>query len=198
MEPESEIDVAASATAVSLSSNYRYTASPRRCTCQSNVNRVCLVTPSPLYLRSGPELDSLRVGTVPSGAKVIVLAEERPTQALVRALIAHEKDEGRPLGWITTCREGTSFLRPVSASKTPRGFFTSALGGDDGFSRIMHIDALRDRYNSVAATIETLQKQAAELQRREEEFRLTGKILSPDRDPMFQWSFQAETQTVMW
>ena len=163
------------------------------CACGPMVGRTCIVSPAPLYLRSTAELVSSRLGTLPCGSKVVVLAESQPTQTLTRVRVAHETSPDVPLGWVTLCREGSKFLRVVSASKTPRGFYTSANAGDDGFSALTfdNTDA-RSRYNSVAKAISLLQERSAELARYEEHLRSTGKVAVPlDRDVMAQWSFQS-------
>jgi len=161
---------------------------PKTCSCTSMVGRHALVSPAALFLRLGPELDSERRGVLPKGARVMVLEEQRPEPSLVRVRVAMETNEALALGWVTSCREGHNFLKQVSASLTPRGWFTSAMTDQDGFGKLAYsMGEVRDRYNSIAGTISLLQQQASVYQQR-----LTdGTTLALDRDPMAQWSFQA-------
>ena len=163
---------------------------PRLCTCAPLEGRICTVAPSPLFLRLRSSLDSERVGNLPLGAKVFVLAEER-APGLIRARVASASDTSTPLGWVTSCREGSTFLKLVSASKACGGFFTSGQLGSGGFAVTYSMAHEQERYSSVAAAISMLQQGAQELQIREERLRLTGTDLSLDRDPMAVWSFQS-------
>ena len=168
---------------------------PKKCSCEDMTGRNCQVWPAALFLRSGPSLESEALGVLPKGAKVVILEEVRPEPSLVRVRVAMETNESLPVGWVTSCREGHVFIKAVSASLTPRGWYTSALTGGDGFSRLTYsMRDVRDRYNSVAGTISLLQQQASDYQRREEVLLLTGKDVPLISDPMAQWAFQGATR----
>ena len=131
-----------------------------------------------------------QVGCLPSGTKVVVL-EEVATPERIRALVALETNVGAPLGWVTTCREGSRFVKLLSATKACKGFFTSGHVGGDGFAVTYSTSDLQERYNSVAVTITMLQQGADELRQREEVLRLTGKTMPLYMDRMATWSFQS-------